>query len=373
MQVRAVFISALSVFTWSAVGLPGPAQDLSASGSPTLRVAASADSTSSSIPESVQSPVLGFITSAPSSLRRGHFLSGRTDLWSGLQVRAILGVPGAATLSSPVALPSGVVQAHFAPGETYALVERSRSTMAVLPFSGGQAGSLAPLPGSISTPDIVTFSPNASAAAVFSAGQGHLLVITGLPGSPQLSRDIGAADLPANVQMLALADDGATLLAGTSDGRVLCLRTSGAPEVVYSTSNLGGVAFMPASTDALVFDGDGNKAVLIQNVAIAPATRLLTQGLTGLSGAAILQVDSGVAIVGAINARELSRIDLQTLQVDQVALPAGLTMLQLQPLRTTHRFLLSAETGQPAWILDTSGAVAAVYFIPQPALAMVPR
>lgn len=370
MHVRAVAVSTLSVFTWLGSSLPGRAQDLSALNTPTLRVDASAASNGSSSPQSVQAPVLGFVASTPSSLHRGRAASGRSYLWSGAEVRAILGVPGATLLGSPLPLPRGVVSVHFAPGESYALAEQSGSTMALLPFNGAQAGSLLALPGAISSADVVAFSPNASSAAVFSAAAGRLVVIAGLPDSPRLASDTSAASLPANIQMLALADDGATLLAGTGDGRALLLRASSAPQMVYQAGSLGGIGFVPASADALLIDGDGN-AVSIQNMTTAPATRLLAQGLPGLSGTVVLQFDAGSAIVGAVNAKTLSRIDLQTLHVDQLPLPSGLAMLQ--PLRTPHRFLLSAESGHPAWILDTSATTAAVYFVPQPAMAKMAR
>ncbi len=318
----------------------------------------------------VQSPVLGFVASAPAAGRHGQQTPGLTLSSSATEVRAILGVPGAAMVGTPVPLPRGIASVYFAPGENYALVEQLEGTMALVEFSGAQAGPLLAVPGAISRPDIVAFNPSASAAAIFSAGEGRVLIITGLPGSPQVSADISVAGLPG-IQMLALADDGATLLAGTSDGRVLVLRASGSPELAYSAGALGGIAFAPASTNALVFDGDGSKALLLQNVASAPAVRLLAEGLPGLSGAAVLQFDGGAAVVGAMNAKGLSRIDLETLHVDNMTLPAGLTMLQ--PLRAPHRFLLSAQPGQPAWILDTSGAAGAVYFVPRPSSAVMAR
>jgi streptogramin lyase len=127
------------------------------------------------------------------------------------------------------------------------------------------------------------------------------------------------------------------------------------------------LVFAPASTNALVFDSDRSKVLLLQNVSTTPATLLLSEGLPEVSGDALLQFDTSTAWVGAVGGKQLSRIDLQTLQVDTIALSAGLAMLQ--PLLLPHRFLLSAQPGQAAWVLDSGAAAYNVYFVP-PQLAM---
>jgi len=322
--------------------------------------------TGSAASQPMQSPVLGFVASSRTLVPRGHGRSGETDSNPSVTVRAILGVPGAATFSGALTLPRGVTGAYFAPGQSFALVEQATGGLAVLQFSGTLAGPLQPIPGSISRPDIVSFSPNASAAAVFSAEEGRLILITGLPVAPHVSRDV-SANLPAGIQALAIADDGVTVLASTSDGRVCLLPVDGASETVYRGGQLSGLVFAPASTNALVFDSDRSKVLLLQNVSTTPATLLLSEGLPEVSGDALLQFDTSTAWVGAVGGKQLSRIDLQTLQVDTIALSAGLAMLQ--PLLLPHRFLLSAQPGQAAWVLDSGAAAYNVYFVP-PQLAM---
>ena len=365
--MRAIFVFTLICsicLIASLMGAPQEQPDLT-------RAAALGASAAASQP--MQSPVLGFVASSRTALVRGHGRSGEGYSNPPVTVRAILGVPGAAMLSGALAMPRGVAGAYFAPGQNFALVEQSAGNLALLQFNGTQAGPLQAISGSISRPDIVSFSPSGSAAAIFSAEEGRLTILTGLPGSPQLSRDM-SANLPAGIQALALADDGATVLAATGDGRVLLLPSGGGTETIYSGGKLSGLVFAPASTDALVFDGDGSKVTLLQNVSTAPATSLLAQGLSGISGTALLQFDANTAWVGAANGKQLSRIDLQTLHVDTVTLSSGLAMLQ--PLSVPHRFLLSAQPGQAAWILDTSNATTTaagnVYFVP-PQLAMRTR
>jgi hypothetical protein len=53
---------------------------------------------------------------------------------------------------------------------------------------------------------------------------------------------------------------------------------------------------------------------------------------------------------------------LQSLRVQDLPLLATVTMLE--PLRTSGRYLLSWQSGQPAWIVDATGQTCAVYFVP---------
>jgi len=364
MQVRAIFVVTSICSICLSASLLGAPQEQPGIAQPVPLANASPAT------QPMQSPVLGFVTTSRTALVRGQGRGGESYSNPSVTVRAILGVPGAAMLSGALTLPRGIAGAYFAPGQNFALVEQRVGSLALLQFNGTLAGPLQAIPGSISRPDIVSFSPNASAAAVFSAEEGRLILITGLPASPQLSRDV-SANLPAGIQGLAFADDGVTLLAATSDGRVLLLPSGGGTETIYSGGKLSGLVFASASTDALVFDGDGSKVLLLQNVSTAPATRLLAEGLSGIPGAALLQFDANTAWIGAVNGKQLSRIDLETLHADTVTLSAGVAMLQ--PLLAPHRFLLSAPPGQAVWVLDTSNSTSSaagnVYFVP-PQLAM---
>ena len=354
--MRAALVFLLSVFTWVATGV---SQEVA---NPALGVD-SAEPSSGAQP--VQAPVLGYATSAPASAARGRGIPGRSYSSPPVQVRAMLGVPGAATLGTPIPIPGAFASIQFAPGQNYALVERPTGDVASIQFAGAQAGPLVPLPGGIANPDIVAFSPGAAAAAIFSSSQQRVVIIGGLPDSPRLSGSLSASDLPESIRRLAIADDGATLMAAAGDGRVLVLRAGSAPAQVYNSTNPLALAFAPASTDALLVDG--NALVQIQNAARAPVARILAQGLRGLSGTALLQFGAGAAIVGSVGSKTVSFIDLASFRVDQISLPVGLSALQ--PLRAARRFLVASEAGKPAWILDATGEAATVYFVPLPLAA----
>jgi len=362
--MRSAVVGALGVFCFVSVGSDvGRAQGLMG-GAP--RGAGVSRNEAAVATSPMQAPVLGFVSVAPpgAAMGRTRIVSGAG--WSRATVRLypIAGVPGSAVISGPVALPAGVTGIHFAPNQSFALVETDlRESVGLLQLSGSQPVLGAALPAGITAPDLVSFSPGGSAAALLSRAEGRLAVLNGLPGAPQLAREITGAALPEGIVQVAAADDGATVLAGTSDGRVVLLAADGSQRLLYTATELGGIAFEPVSTDAVVFDRGVGQAMLIANAGAAPAVRLLAENLPKQNGTAVLQVDARAAFVSGVGAKDVWRIDLQTQQVQDIHLPSALSTMQ--PLRAPGRYLLSAQAGQPAWVLDTSGETSAVYFVPR--------
>ncbi|MGO8786125.1 MAG: hypothetical protein ACLQVL_01910 [Terriglobia bacterium] len=294
----------------------------------------------------MQSPILGFVSA--------------TD---GSEARAILGIPGASMLSRPLALPAGVTNLNFAPGQRYAIVEAaSGGPIGVMTFPSANPGPLVEISGAISRPDIVSFNPTGTAAVVYSASEGRLEVLSGLPATPRIAREINGADLPNAVRLLALADDGVTLLEGGADSSVYWLADGSGPQLLATAGDLEGAAFVPKSSNALIFDRNGGSLSLLQNVGSSPSNRSLVGGLTDLGGKIAVQVTAGRALITSASANHLYQVDLQSLRVQDLQLPATATMLE--PLRASGKYLLSWQSGQPAWLVDASGQTGAVYFVP---------
>jgi hypothetical protein len=147
------------------------------------------------------------------------------------------------------------------------------------------------------------------------------------------------------VRLLAIADDGVTLLEGTVNRAVYLLADGSTPQFLYSIADIGAMAFASGSGDALVVGRDGGRASLLRNVASSLSSRLLAEGLTGLEGNIAIQVDAGRAIVTGASANDLWQIDLQILEVQTLQLPAPAEMLQ--PLRTSGVFLFSCRLASP--------------------------
>jgi hypothetical protein len=293
----------------------------------------------------MQSPVLGFVYAA-----------------GGSEARAINGTPGASTLSSPLTLPEGITGLDFPPGQKYALVEQTGgASVGLIALSGANPGPLVQITGGISQPDVISFSPNGAAAALYSTSEGRLQVLTGLPDSPRLARQMTSGELPNAARLLALADDGVTLLEGTVNSAVYLLAGNG-PQMLESVTDLGGIVFTPQSDDALIFDRGTGTLSLMQGVSSERSKRLLAQGLTGLGGNIGLETDGRRAVITTSSSSHLWEIDLQSQAIQEVQLPT--TPAMLEPLRLCGHYLLAWQPGQPAWILNTNQEKATVYFVP---------
>ena len=310
--------------------------------------------TDSHASQSMQGPMLGFVTAS-----------------DGGEVRAILGIPGASILSPPLAIPAGVTSLNFAPGQKYAIVQGvAGAPIGVMTFPAANPGPLFEIGGAISQPDMVSFSPNGAAAVVYSASEGRLQVLSGLPKSPRIAREFSSTELANSPRLLVLADDGVTLLEGATDNSVYLLAAGAAPQLLATVGDLEGMAFIPKSVNALVFDRKGGSLSLLQSVNSAPSSQSLVDGLTGLAGKIALQVAAGRVLITSASTNHLWQIDLQSLRVQDLQLPA--TAAMLEPLRTSGAYLLSWQAGQPAWIVDTSGQSGAVYFVPASVVAGPP-
>lgn len=309
-----------------------------------------ASQTSAGAAQPMQAPMLGFA-----------YASGVTE------VRVINGVSGASTQGSALNLPSNVTGISFSPRQNSALVAVSGGgPVGVISFQTAQPGPLMTISGAISQPDIIAFSPTGAAAALYSASEGHLQVVTGLPSSPQVTRDLTSAQFPANPQALAIADDGVTLLEGTSDNSIYLL-SGNSPQLLENVSALGAIAFNPKTTDALIFDRGAGTLALMANVSVQHSTQAVASGLTGLEGAVFLASDGRNALVSAANAKSVWEVNLQSLQTQTVPLQTPATMLM--PLRTAGNYLLTWQPGGLAWIIDTNLSKAAVYLVPAAATA----
>src|SRR5215469_4651182 len=98
-----------------------------------------------------------------------------------IELRAIQGIAGASILTEPLTLPPGATNVHLAPGQKYALVERDGSSLGLIPLTMTSANAVVEIAGALVKPDIISFSPNGTSAAAYSASEGILQVFTGLP------------------------------------------------------------------------------------------------------------------------------------------------------------------------------------------------
>jgi hypothetical protein len=166
--------------------------------------------------------------------------------------------------------------------------------------------------------------------------------------------------------MLAIADDGVTLLEGTADNAIYLL-ASNSPELLGNVSALGGIAFNPKSTNLLIFDRGSGTLTLMPNIGGAPSKQVIANGLTGLDGTVLIASDGRNALIGGTNVKSVWEVNLQTSQQHTLSLQTPPAMLT--PLRVPGDYLLAWQPGGLAWIIDTNPPQGAVYLVPAAATA----
>jgi hypothetical protein len=162
-------------------------------------------------------------------------------------VRPLYGIPGASLLGNPYDLPWPVTAMAAAPGHALVLAGDGSGAWLV---RDGAAVAISGLPAQ---PTDLALSPSGSAAVFRNREWNRIDIVTGLPDQPRLSRSLDAHTVSLE-GLLAISDDGALLLAASSDGLLLCDEAGGIEKI---GSGARAIAFRPASHEfVIVFDGD---------------------------------------------------------------------------------------------------------------------
>ena len=133
------------------------------------------------------------------------------------EVRAIVGTPGAARVTFPVALPQGIDRIALAPGRTFGLASMTETESVVVLHSLNTQPAASLIVGAAKNFHRAAFSTSGKAVALFSRECGCVQTITGLPDAPAVSRTINVAER----DILALAtNDDASVIAYSSTGEL---------------------------------------------------------------------------------------------------------------------------------------------------------
>ena len=152
----------------------------------------------------VSLPTLGFLVDA-----------------SGSGLSPIRGTASAPLLGDTIPKPDGVSRIYLPPRQHYALVEQSSSLgLAVWHLAHRHAGAsgdvLDSIPGTLSHPDTLAFSPRGTAAALLSKALAKVQIVVGLPGNGAVKAELSTTVI-GQVVSIAVSDDGQVLLAASSD------------------------------------------------------------------------------------------------------------------------------------------------------------
>jgi hypothetical protein len=280
-------------------------------------------------PNSIAGPILGYLAPA-----------------EGLELRAIVGVPGAATLSDRLALSADVVRVRVAPGGSYAFVERKASEPAVVPLTAGAAGQAVPLPGAIASADLVAFSPAGTTELLFSRAAARLQVWTGLPNDPRMIRDVDAHSLPETPLSMAAGDDGSSVLLSSAT-TVYLLPAGGSARVLLGLGGAAAMAFFP-NGDAAIADPVSGAVYRFQAQTGTASQRAVSSTMKGLTAIGT-SADGDTTYVANSSARQIASVRLSTGEIQTFQVPAA--PQEMTRLGAADTFVISSEAHAPAWLL----------------------
>jgi hypothetical protein len=269
-----------------------------------------------------------------------------------VEIRPILGIPGAASFGDQVTIPQNITQLYVSPGSSYAFVARQNASgLALIQLNGIESSELVEIPGALPAPQLIAFSPTGRTAALYANDSTRVQVLTGLPGSPRVARDLPSSTLPMHPECLAVSDDGNALALCSGDGGVSVVMPDGAPAPVYSGVEAAAIAFLPNLSNLLVCDPGRSAVYLITGLLGMPAASPVALGLEISTKPVFLaaSVDGEEALVTSAGSNRAWSINISSAVLEAIDLPAPAA--SLLPLRSSDVFLLSARRGEPGWLL----------------------
>jgi hypothetical protein len=273
---------------------------------------------------------------------------------------------GADILGNPMTLPSGVNMIVAAPGQQYALAERGDQGelgLIILNEVTG-VGDFQPVSGALANADRISFSPKGSSAILYASATHRLQVLTGLPVSPRVARNIDGSTFLASIVALAVSDDAAVVLAGFSGdiASISLLASDGTVQTVLNAASVAAIRFLPGAHDAIFADRQANQVMLLSGDSLSP--RLLADDAQGVSAPLDVETstDGTRLYVANSGANNVLTIDLATGNSNAVSCsfaPAAFG----RPLKSVVS--VTAHDGNNIWLLDTAATSPWVAYAPR--------
>jgi hypothetical protein len=282
-------------------------------------------------------------------------------------LRRVMGIAGAATIGECFATAPSITQAWVSPFEDYALAETTAGTELMLLLLDASGVRVTPL-GVAAGFDRVALSPTGASAVLYRRDRHVLQVVTGLPGAPAARAEVDISILPIALRSLAVSDDGLVLVGvlERERGAVYLVNREGTIGAAAAVGDAADIAFLRGSRDAVVADRRLDRVLLLRNLESAPETVTLAGAQEGIArpigvsasedGRRIFVVNRGAATITVIDSDQGG-----TRQLPCPAQPSGLFRLGRGDL-----FRLTDVSGEPLLVLDGSGDVPRVVFVPPP-------
>lgn len=280
------------------------------------------------------------------------------------RLRPVYGVPGAATMGDPLDTGNDISAAAVSPTGRYALVLSGADSHAALLFAdNAKETPIAGVPSGVSQ---LALSPDGTAGALYYSSERVVRVVSGLTGvAAQQVRSIDVSALPSTKPLLAVSDDGASVLysAGTYETFILG-GESGLRRVAMSDVPTA-LAFRQGSRNALIATAAG--AEWIEDVGLRISTRhvSLDRNSTAASYIGISRDGTQGIFMESAGRVSVAGLNSTTGSGDSAnSVNCRCTDFAPQPAAGGTGYILSEYNGKSISLLDASTSPARVFTIP---------
>lgn len=288
-------------------------------------------------------------------------------------IRPIWGIPGSATAGQPVDVGFPLAAGVISPSQDYALVVSGEGSMSAITFpsSGPSAQAIS---GVAAKPDRMVTSPGGKSAALYYSSSASAQILTNLPDSPQMARQVDLSTLPNAPDVIAISDDGSLLLAGVHEnadgspaqGEVFLFTPDGpAPQSIASVQHASAIAFLAKSHDALLADDVANSVTLVSDVANGAnvAWAFTSQQLLAPDSVQA-SPDRQSFLAGSSTNSIVAMLDASGSNAVVVACTCA--PAEFRPLNAAATYQITEPASGLLWVFDGSMAGPRAFFVPIP-------
>ena len=282
---------------------------------------------------------------------------------SALGVRPILGVSAAASMGAALYADSGYSAAVISQLRRYALLTNKEGQTVLVTLPNGEPQTLVNQRSALQK---LALSPSGNAALIYASDLSTLTLIQGLPGTPRPQ----TITLPgsAAAERAVVGDTGLILIATKqADGTSLVrsVTPSGSTATVITAGQLGGFAFLPHSTNALIADAAQNAVLLASGLGGTPGISRVAGLADGIAEpmAVAASADGRWAVVANRQGSTIVRVDLTNrAPISQVRCSCSPNVLL--SLAGNSVFLLTPPGAGSLSLFDGDAAKPRILFIP---------
>jgi hypothetical protein len=285
----------------------------------------------------------------------GYVIDGRAKV-----LRPIEGIPGAARLGDPLALPFGVGMAAVATRQDFALVSDATGEGRPMLARGLRSGApeVRAIDGALAAGEMI-LSGNGAVAAIYSNAGRKLQFITGLPEAPRALEPIDISDVEGGVMALAVdAAGNNALLAGGSGGIYrVAGQTARRATWIAAVNGAASIAFLPNGDEAVVGSRSTGEVLLLHGLAGSLSIRTVGGASNGIHSARAVRAISDREVAVVDEAGGLAAIDVEAGSTEWIALAGAAERFEA----LDNNLLVLNEVGaRPLLLLDGRSP----YFVP---------